>query len=290
MYTKQALHELGIRPDAISANQKRQLDEEGYFIVENALSKSDVKKICAAFETIHATEAGQGGHEVQVEPGARRLSNIFNKSDAFDVCLNIPVVLAAAHYMLGEITGHGSNLRDPNQGYGQQDLHVDVPKRFVDDWWVMNAMLMFDDMTLTNGPTRIVPGSHLWPAINVPYVNIGDWEPEPLSAEDQKRIPKELAGPYPGEIMVTAPAGSAIICNASMWHSGTLKKDNTHRRMLHMTYTRRDLPQQLTQIDHLTKGLYDRMNPVHRYLLEIEPNSEGGVLRQPKKDHKGWWN
>ena len=290
MYTKQALHELGIRPDVISANQKRQLDEEGYFIVENALSKSDVKKICAAFETIHATEAGQGGHEVHVEPGARRLSNIFNKSDAFDVCLNIPVVLAAAHYMLGEIKVHGSNLRDPNQGYGQQDLHVDVPKRFADDWWVMNAMLMFDDMTLTNGPTRIVPGSHLWPAINVPYVNIGDWEPEPLSVEDQKRIPKDLAGPYPGEIMVTAPAGSAIICNASMWHSGTLKKDDTHRRMLHMTYTRRDLPQQLTQIDHLTKGLYDRMNPVHRYLLEIEPNSEGGVLRQPKKDHKGWWN
>ena len=290
MYTKQALHELGIRPDAISANQKRQLDEEGYFIVENALSKSDVKKICAAFETIHATEAGQGGHEVHVEPGARRLSNIFNKSDAFDVCLIIPVVLAAAHYMLGEIKVHGSNLRDPNQGYGQQDLHVDVPKRFVDDWWVMNAMVMFDDMTLTNGPTRIVPGSHLWPAINVPYVNIGDWEPEPLSAEDQKRIPKDLAGPYPGEIMVTAPAGSAIICNASMWHSGTLKKDNTHRRMLHMTYTRRDLPQQLTQADHLTKGLYDRMSAVHRYLLEIEPSSAVGILRQPKKDHKGWWN
>lgn len=290
MYTKQALHELGIRPDAISASQKRQLDEEGYFIVENAMSKSDVKKICDAFETIHATEAGQGGHEVHVEPGARRLSNIFNKSDAFDVCLNIPVVLAAAHYMLGEIKVHGSNLRDPNQGYGQQDLHVDVPKRFVDDWWVMNAMLMFDDMTLTNGPTRIVPGSHLWPAINVPYVNIGDWEPEPLSAEDQKRIPKDLAAPYPGEIMITAPAGAAIICNASMWHSGTSKKDDAHRRMLHMTYTRRDLPQQLTQIDHLTKGLYDRMSPVHRYLLEIEANSEGGVLRQPKKDHKGWWN
>ena len=78
MYTKQALHKLGIRSDAISAKQKRQLDEDGYFIVEDVLSKSDVKKICDAFETIHASEAGQGGHEVHVEPGARRLSNIFN--------------------------------------------------------------------------------------------------------------------------------------------------------------------------------------------------------------------
>jgi hypothetical protein len=33
------------------------------------------------------------------------------------------------------------------------------------------------------------------------------------------------------------------------------------------------------------------MNPVKRYLLEIEPPKDGdGVLRQPKKDHKGWWN
>ena len=46
-------------------------------------------------------------------------------------------------------------------------------------------------------------------------------------------------------------------------------------RNLHLTYTRRDLPQQLTQVDHLTKGLYDRMSPVHWYLLEIEPIGDG---------------
>ena len=133
-------------------------------------------------------------------------------------------------------------------------MHVDVPKRFVDDWWVMKAILMFDDMTLTNGPTRIVPGSHLWAPINVPYVNIGDREPEPLSAEDQKRIPKDLGAPYPGKIMVTAPARAATICNSSMWHSGPLKHDDTHRRMLRTSPTPEEtFPQQLTQIDHLTK-------------------------------------
>ena len=55
--------------------------------------------------------------------------------------------------------------------------------------------------------------------------------------------------------------------------------------MLHLTYTRRDLPQQLVQLDHLTRELYDRMSPVHRYLLEIEPPREGeGVLRHPKRE------
>ena len=45
------------------------------------------------------------------------------------------------------------------------------------------------------------------------------------------------------------------------------------------------------QLDYLTPELYNRMNGVKRYLLEIEPPKPGdGILRQPKKDHKGWWN
>lgn len=291
MYTRQALRELGVTPDTFSESQKRQFDSQGFFTVENVVSPGDVEKMRSEFERIHAAEKDQGGHEVHVEPGARRISNIFNKTEAFDKCLWIPQVLAASAYLLGEIKVHGANLRDPVKGYGQQDLHVDVPKKFADDWWVVNAMIMLDAMTLDNGPTRVVPGSHMWAPINVPYVNIGDWEPVPLSAEDKARIPKDLAAPYPGEVLVEAPAGSAVICNSAMWHAGSLKKSDTPRRMLHLTYTRRDLPQQLTQLDYLTPELYRRMSPTQRYLMEIEPPGQGdGILRQPKKDHKGWWN
>lgn len=291
MYTKQALRTLGVGPDAITSEQKERLDRDGFFIVENVLGAADVGRMRSEFERIHAAENDKGGHEVHVEPGARRISNIFNKTEAFDKCLWIPEVLAASAYLLGEIKVHGANLRDPVKGYGQQDMHVDVPKKFDDDWWVVNSMIMFDDMTRDNGPTRVVPGSHKWAPINVPYVNIGDWEPAPLSAEDEARMPKDLSAPYPGEVLVEAPAGSAIICNSSMWHSGTLKTGNAYRRMLHLTYTRRDLPQQLLQLDYLTEGLYNRMSPEQRYLMEIEPPKNGdGILRQPSKDHKGWWN
>jgi ectoine hydroxylase-related dioxygenase (phytanoyl-CoA dioxygenase family) len=290
MYTKQALHELGISGSALSETQKKQFDDDGFFIVENVLTGAEIESMRSAFERLHAAEQDHGGKEVHVEPGARRVSNIFNKTEAFDRLLEIPEALAASHYLLGEIKVHGANLRDPVKGYGQQDLHVDVPKRFVDDWWVVNSMILFDDMTLDNGPTRVVPGSHYWAPINVPYVNIADWEPAPLSLEEAARVPKDLSAPYPGEVFVTAPAGAAVICNSSMWHSGTRKNGNAYRRMLHLTYTRRDLPQQLVQVDHLTQGFYDRMSSAHRYLLEIEPSTETGVLRQPKRDHKGWWN
>jgi ectoine hydroxylase-related dioxygenase (phytanoyl-CoA dioxygenase family) len=291
MYTRQALHNLGIKMNCISDAQKKQLDDDGFFIVENVLSKADIQLMRDEFERVHAAERERGGHEVHVEPGARRISNIFNKTTAFDKMLAIPEVLAASSYLLGEIKLHGANLRDPVKGFGQQDLHVDVPKKFDDDWWVVNSMIMLDDMTLENGPTRVVPGSHKWAPINVPYVNIGDWEPAPLTAEDEQRVPKDLSAPYPGEVLVEAPVGCAIICNSSMWHSGTLKKGDAPRRMMHLTYTRRDLPQQLLQLDYLTPELYNRMGPEQRYLMEIEPPKTGdGILRQPKKDHQGWWN
>ncbi len=166
-----------------------------------------------------------------------------------------------------------------------------MPKKFADDWWVVNAMILFDDMTLENGPTRVIPGSHRWAPINVPVVNQGDWEPTQLSPEDRARVPTDLDAPYPGEVLVTAPMGAAVILNASGWHSGTRKNNDTPRRLIHLSYTRRDLPQQLVQLDHLTKELYDRMSPEHRYLLQIEPPGKGdGVLRHPKREPKGWWN
>ena len=288
MYTKQALRAFG-GPE-LSNDQKRELDVTGMLIVENVLSKAQCKQIANEFERLHALERDTGGKEVHVEPGARRLSNIFNKSPVFDSLLEIRPALAAAHYLLGEIKVHGANIRDPVKGYGAQALHVDVPKKFKDDWWVVNAMILFDDMTMENGPTRVVPGSHLWAPINVPVVNQGDWEPEPRSLEDQARVPEDLNAPYPGEVHVTAPAGAAVILNSSGWHSGTKKLNDAPRRLVHLSYTRRDLPQQLTQIDYLTKEFYERMSPEHRFLLDIEPSNGEGTIRMPKRESKGWWN
>ena len=190
-------------------------------------------------------------------------------------------VLAAAHYLLGEIKVHGANMRDPVKGYGAQDLHADVPKHFDDDWWVLNAMVLFDDMTLDNGPTRIVPGSHRWAPINVPFVNQGGLGASAAFAEDQAG-PADLGAPYPEEVLVEAPAGSAIISIPPCGMQEPEKSD-APRRLLHLTYTRRDLPQQLVQLDYVTPELYGRMNPAHRYLLEIDRTQTEEVLRQPKR-------
>ena len=73
MYTKQALRELGVTPSTLSQSQKKELEEQGFFTVEEVLTPDDCEKMRAEFERIHAAEKDQGGHEVHVEPGARWL-------------------------------------------------------------------------------------------------------------------------------------------------------------------------------------------------------------------------
>jgi hypothetical protein len=292
MYTKHALRLLGVTGREMTEDRRRSLDDNGFFVVEGVFTPAQCRAMGEEFDRLSALEGDKGGHEVHVEPGAPRVSNIFNKTAAYDCCLEIKPFLAASHYLLGEMKVHGANLREPLKGRGHQDLHVDVPKLFADDWWVSNAIVCFDDMTEDNGPTRVVPGSHRWQPINVPYVNSADWTPPPLTAEERARVPKDLAASYPGEVRVTAPAGSVIIINSSLWHAGTTNVSGARRRVLHLTYTRRDLPQQLVQREYLTPALYERMSPAHRFLLDIEELPAGvQPTRSARGAHAGtdWW-
>jgi hypothetical protein len=292
MYTKRALFELGVTGADFTESEQRQLDQNGFYIRKNYFTGTECEEMATAFDRLSGLEGERGGHEVHVEPGAPRVSNIFNKTDAYDRCLAIKPVLAAAHYLLGEIKVHGANLREPAKGQGHQDLHVDVPKHFPGDWWVLNVIVTFDDMRLDNGPTRVIPGSHHWPPLNVAAVNRFDWSPKPLSAEEAKLIPADLAAPYPGEVLVEAPKGSLIICNSAIWHGGTRNLSGDRRRVLHLTYTRRDLPQQLVQRQHLQQETYERLSDVQRYLLDIEPVPEGAAILQSARAPgatNDWW-
>lgn len=292
MYTKRALFELGVTGADFTESEQRQLDQQGFYIRKNYFTPAECEEMAAEFDRLSAIEGTRGGHEVHVEPGAPRVSNIFNKTAAYDRCLGIKPVLAAAHYLLGEIKVHGANLREPAKGQGHQDLHVDVPKHFPEDWWVLNVIVTFDDMRLDNGPTRVIPGSHHWPPLNVAAVNRFDWSPKPLTPAEEKLIPTDLAAPYPGEVLVEAPKGSLIICNSSIWHGGTRNLSGDRRRVLHLTYTRRDLPQQLVQRQHLTQATYERLDDVQRYFLDIEPVPAGAEILQSARAPGAttdWW-
>jgi ectoine hydroxylase-related dioxygenase (phytanoyl-CoA dioxygenase family) len=283
-----------IGPTDFGASQRHDLDQNGYFCVNGAFALSQCAAMAAAFDLIKQQEGARAGHEVSQEPGAVRVSNIFNKTDAFDCTLNCKPLLAAARYLLGDFKVHGANVREPERGAGQQILHSDVTRLPDGSWRVINALILLDDMTLKNGPTRVVPGSHNWPAINVPDENLieeataalmsgpdktQEWAVEDKKTSDQKVVvsgagrdeitPENPFAPYPGEEFLTAPAGTVIVTNAHLWHSGTRNRSGARRRMLHLSYTPRGQPQQFDQRTNLTPALYERMSAARRYLLDI---------------------
>lgn len=285
MNSAEALRALNVQP--LTDVQREQFETDGFFILPDVFTPDECAEMGAEFDRLEAADGAEAGMEVSLEgedgrlynpqegkqaglkTGSTRISNIFNKSPAFDRCLTIGPLLAASTHLLGEIKLHGANLREPHKGFGHQPLHSDVQKRFKGDWWLSNSLIMFDDMTLDNGPTRIVPGSQNWPELNVPGENVMPSEvtdPDLLAFD---RYPEDPFAPYPGEVLITIPAGSVAIFNSSCWHGGTLKKTDARRRMLHLTYTRRDLKQQLPQQDHLTPALYDRLNQAQRWLFDV---------------------
>ena len=270
MNTQEALSQLGVFPSDLTPEHRRQLEEDGYFIVAEVFSPAEVEEMRSEFERLSAIEGEYGGHEVHIEPGAPRLSNLFNKSPAFDRCLSCKPTLAAAAHLLREIRVYSLNARNPLKGQGQQLLHSDVPRVSPRDWRVVNSMVMLDDMTMTNGPTRVVPGSHKWVPINVPDVNMAEVAHIEVRPEDVPIIPKDPKAPHPKEIKVTGKAGSVAVINGSIWHGGTRNESGAPRRVLHLAIGRRDLPQQLNEREHLTPELYNRTNAAQRYLLDIE--------------------
>lgn len=291
MNTRLAMQTLGVTGHTLTAEQRRALDQDGYFVVEDAFTPEQRARMAAEVDRIAAAEGEKAGTEVSREPGTVRVSNLFNKSTAFDCLLEFRPLLAAAWHLLGECKVHGANVREPLPGAGKQPLHSDSVKFAGGGWCLVNALVCIDAMTPGNGPTRVVPGSHLWPAMNVPGENAVDYaarkRPEPpkwaaegenvadhvaaLPVEVQTDLfPDDPFAPYPGEVLVTVPERSIVVCNAHIWHSGTRKRNDARRRQLHLSYTRRDLPQQLVQRDYATAALRARMNEAHRFLLDID--------------------
>ena len=270
MNTAQALAELGISLSDLTDEQRRRFDRDGFFIVPGVFDPAAVAEMRGEFDRLRGIEGAHGGHEVHIEPGAPRLSNLFNKSAAFDRCLACRPTLAAAHLLLGEIRVYSLNARNPLKGEGQQTLHSDVPRVHPTDWRVVNSMIMLDDMTPDNGPTRVVPGSHKWVPLNVPDVNMAEVTHIEVTEADRRIIPADSLAPHPQEVKINGTAGSVAVINGGIWHGGTRNDSGAPRRVLHLAIGRRDIPQQLVERDHLTPELLRRSGPAQRYLLDIE--------------------
>jgi len=252
METKTALHELGVRAETLSTDEKKFLDENGYLPIYNLLPPEQMHAMADRLVALAAAEEAAAGTEFSQEPGTIRLANLVDKDPLFEICFTHPRVLAAiAHVLQGDLKLSSLNGRFALPGEGLQGLHCDwrgavAPGEFQ----VCNSIWLFDDFTTENGATRVVPGSHNW--AKTPQETLDD--------------PK---APHPDELILTAPAGTVVIFNSHTWHGGTLNRTDKPRRAMHSYFTRRNQPQQTNQREWLREETLARLSPAAKHILDV---------------------
>jgi ectoine hydroxylase-related dioxygenase (phytanoyl-CoA dioxygenase family) len=238
----------------MTEDEKRRLDADGYVVLESLMDVALLEQVRAHVERLFEIEGDRAGAEFKQEPHSRRLANLVDKGEIFERIIQTPRVLECMEHVLGSRFKLSSlNIRsaDPDNG-GSQPLHADSGAVADDQgYWVCNSVWMLDDFTQENGATRMVPGSHRW-------------------GVTPQEVVSDLYAPHPREILLTGRAGTIVVMNAHMWHGGTANRTASHRRAMHVYYTRWDKPQQQYQRRLLRPEVQDRLSPAARLLLALD--------------------
>lgn len=215
----------------MDSRARRQLDEEGYVLLEGAMGAPLLAALRARILELYEEEGDRAGHEFKTEAQAHRLANLVDKGEVFRTAILHPLVLEGVRHVLGpqiKLSSLNARSADPHGDAGQP-LHVDMGALpDAAGFWVCNTIWLLDDFTPENGATRLVPGSHRW------------------NARPQDVLADPLA-PHPQEVLLTGPAGSIAVMNAHLWHGGTANRSSAPRLAMHAFYCRRDKPQQQFQ-------------------------------------------
>ncbi len=237
------LAQFDITQTPLSPHEPEALDREGYVILPGVVDVDWLEQLRAAFESGCEKD---GGATVVKESGTRHLNDLVNRDPIFEDVYTHPRVLAAVHHILrdafrvGQIGG-----RDPLPGYGQQGLHADWTARSKGEpFRIVTAIWLLDDFTGENGATRVVPGTH----------------------HLLTQPPKSFADPssrHPDQRIIVAKAGSVLVFNGHLWHSGTANKSNRSRRVLQCSFVGRDE----VRFSRIKVDAPERLSPVARYIL-----------------------
>jgi ectoine hydroxylase-related dioxygenase (phytanoyl-CoA dioxygenase family) len=240
------LRECEVAEATLSSAEKESLDRLGYVVLPNVIEAGWMALLRTAFDSAVDQRQTKGDTK---QSGTRQASDLIQKDEAFDGVLTHPKILAAVYHVLRrsfKVLVLGG--RDPLPGYGQQGLHTDwYPRASLSEpFSVVTAIWLLDDFIENNGATRVIPESHLW----------------------LKPLPKPLRQPeakHPDQKFIIASAGSALVFNGHLWHSGARNESNRPRRVIQCQFVAREMGLMAqTQPD-----IPERLTPAARYILGL---------------------
>jgi ectoine hydroxylase-related dioxygenase (phytanoyl-CoA dioxygenase family) len=189
------------------------LDQHGFVVVPDVLDGDALDRLRRAFT--EAPAQLDGTQHVEVDEADPRFSDWV----ALD---RHPLAYEAAQHILKRPFKTRIHGRNPLRGFGQQGLHVDWrPRAPGEAFKVTTGIWMFDDFREDNGATRVVPGSHL------------------QAGAVDKTLTQPLAH-HPRELVIVGRAGSALLFNGHLLHSGCRNDSGAPRRAAQWTATALD--------------------------------------------------
>lgn len=216
MYMQLALATLGANPENFTATHRQTFERDGFVNLGQLLSKEIAQNIVTRLEEIALDEGDKAGTDGFREDGTASLGALVNKDPLFDILFLHPLLLSCVAAIMGDDFGLSSlTSRAALPGGGGQELHWDSSEPCS-----VNALWILTEFTPNNGPTRIIPGSHVW------------------GVRPSSLLP-DVLGPHPEEIHLIAPAGTLVLLNARVWHGGTQNRTNAVRHMASAFFMRR---------------------------------------------------
>jgi ectoine hydroxylase-related dioxygenase (phytanoyl-CoA dioxygenase family) len=205
------------------------INEVGYTVLESIICESlceNYKSILNAdyskYARLYAGAECLEGNSLANKSGEKVVFNLHNKNEVwFDLFMHEQVlkildsILKEGSYKNSEpYYLYNISARSPNKGGGFQQLHSDSNLPGVNYCLVANVIWAFDDFSIDNGATRIVPGSH----------RFRGFAPDGEIHDDEVRL--------------VVPRGSVIIFNANCWHGGATNFTDHDRWALVLGYAR----------------------------------------------------
>lgn len=236
------------------------LEQDGACIVEGLLDDAQCTRLLADFaphlDAIPMGEDDLGYRDDFYGLCTRRLHGLFSKSPAMEGVLTHPLLLAIAEQLF-VASGMARDLRLSNcelmvlsKGQGDQTFHTDGvswrrAQQHEDGEILVSANIALTPFRATNGATRVVPGSHRWPADRAPE------EHEVCRAE--------------------MPRGAALVYTGNVIHSGGSHVEDEPRAGLYLGYIPSWLrPIENQMITNKPADLFDLGERAQR-LLDISP-------------------
>ena len=205
------------------------LQTDGYVILPALLPAAQVNAIRSALAPwLQGSLTGRNDFE-----GFRteRVYALLAKSPVFSDLAAHPLVLDVCEALLGPNFMLSACLAiNTHPGETVQPLHFDdsfyrIPRPR--PAYGVSAFWAIDELTADNGPTEIIPGSHLW----------GDDAPIGEALQQVfERVAQGVPEDHPDLQPVIMPAGSLMLAMGTLWHRGGANRSESSRLIITPQY------------------------------------------------------